>query len=120
MKGLLKTKSPWNQFLVLIGITLVSFFVVIFAGTIVLAAVTGTGLKEMTGMTKMDFSKPGTITFIRGLQVIQFFALFFIPVILCAYLFSNQPKKYLGLKKPWHLGYYAAGIGLMLLAIPLT
>jgi len=120
MKGLLKTKSPGSQFLVLVGITLVSFFVIGIIGTIILASVSGTGVKELTEITKMDFSKPGMIGFVRGLQVVQFFSLFLVPVLICARLFSSNSKEYLGLKKPWHPGYYIAGIGIMLLAIPLT
>src|SRR5690242_14516145 len=105
MKGVLKTKSAGRQFLVLIGITLACLFILGFVGTLILASVSGTDMKDLAGMTKMDFSKPGTISFVRGLQIVQFFSLFLIPVMICAYLFSTESKKYLGLKRPWNGGY---------------
>jgi membrane protease YdiL (CAAX protease family) len=120
MKGLLKTKSAGSQFLLLVGITLVSLFVVTLIGTLILTAVSGIDLKQLVEIRKIDFSKPNAITFIRGMQIVQFFSLFVVPVTICAYLFSNEPKKYLGLKKPWHSGYFFAGIGIMLLAVPFS
>jgi len=120
MKGVLKTKSPGNQFLVLIGITLVSLFVVMLLGTVLLASISGKGIKELTEISKMDYSKPGTINFLRGLQIVQFFAFFLVPVFICAYLFSEDSFKYLGLSKPTSNGYYLTGIAVMLLAIPVT
>ena len=120
MKGLLKTKPAWNQFIVLVSLALVSFFVLGFIGTLLVTTVTGMGLKELNDLVKMDFSQPGAIAFLRGMQVVQFISLFIVPVFLCAWLFSTDTKKYLGLKKPSHMGYFIAGIAVMLLAIPLT
>lgn len=120
MKGLLKSKPAWTQFLLLVSIALVSFFVLGLVGTIILSSVSGIGIKEMGEISKLDFSRPGAFTFIRGMQVVQFISLFLVPSLLCGWLFSTNSRQYLGLKKPSHPGYFIAGIGAMLLAIPFT
>ncbi len=120
MRGLLKTKSAWNQFLVLVSLALVSFFVIGLVGTLVLSSVTGIGIKEMSDLSIFDFNRPGAMTFIRGMQVVQFIGLFLVPVFICARLFSTGSKQYLGLRKPaWPL-YFLIGTAVMLFAIPLT
>jgi len=120
MKGLLKSKSAWTQFLIFVSITLVSFFVLGLVGTLVLSSISGIGIKEMGDISKLDFSQPGAFTFIRGMQFVQFISLFLVPSFLCARLFSTDSKQYLGLRKPSHSAYFIAGIGILLLAIPLT
>ena len=120
MKGLLKSKPAWTQFLILVCVTLVSFFVLGLVGTLLLSSLSGIGIKEMDDMSKLDFSQPGTSTFIRGMQVVQFISLFLVPALICGRLFSTNSKQYLGLRRPSHTAYFLAGIGVMLLAIPLS
>jgi len=120
MKGLLKTKPALHQFLILLCVVLVSYFVLGLIGTFILSAVTGIPVTEMTDMSKMDFSKPGVISFVRGLQVVQFISLFIVPVFICSRLFSTHSRKYLGMKQPFHSGFIIVGVGVMLIAIPFT
>lgn len=120
MKGLLKSKSAGNQFLLLISIALVSFFLLGLLGTIILSAITGINVTELNDSSKWDFSKPGIINFIRGMQVVQFIALFLVPSLVCARLFSTDTKKYLGLKKPSNNFYFLVGVAVMIVAIPLV
>jgi uncharacterized protein len=121
MKGLLKTKSAWNQFLIMISITLVSFFLLGgVIGMLILSSVTGLSLQEMMDISTLDFSKESTILFLRGMQVVQFITLFVIPVFFCARLFSTDTPQYLGLRRPTHPAYFFAAVGVMFLAIPLT
>lgn len=120
MRGLLKSKSAGSQFLLFISITLVSFFLLGLLGTMALSAITGINIIEFGDPSKWDFTKPGFITFIRGMQVVQFIGLFLVPVLICARLFSTDSKKYLGLKKPSNKFYFLAGIALMIVAIPLV
>lgn len=120
MRGLLKSRRAFTQFILLVSIALVSFFVVGMIGTLILSAITGVPVTDLSDMSKLDFSKPGVLTFIRGMQVIQFISLFTIPVFICARLFSTDSRKYLGLKQPSNVGYYLAGIAVMLFAIPLV
>jgi uncharacterized protein len=120
MKGLLKTKPAINQFLVLFGVTLVSLFLIGAIASVIMIPISGIKLSEIKDVLKTDFSKPGVLTYFRGLQVIQFLALFIIPVFICAHLFSENKKEYLGLKIPSNTAYYVAGIAILLLAIPLA
>jgi membrane protease YdiL (CAAX protease family) len=118
MKGLLKAKSPGMQFLILISFALASFFIIGLIGTVILSQVSGMSLDTMSDPSKWDYNSTTLITVIRGMQVIQFISLFLIPTFLCAWLFSTNSKKYLGLQMPSNLGYFLVGVGVMLLAIP--
>lgn len=120
MRGLLKSKSAGNQFLLLISISLVSFFLLGLAGTMVLSALTGINIVELSDSSKWNFSKPGIINFIRGMQAVQFISLFLVPSLICARLFSTDAKQYLGLKKPSNAFYFLVAIAVMILAIPLV
>jgi membrane protease YdiL (CAAX protease family) len=119
MHGLLKSKPAWSQFIILISICLVSFFILSLVGMTLLATLSGIKLTEMGNMAKWDFSKPEVIFIIRGMQVVQFISLFLIPVFLCARLFSTNTKKYLGFKAPSNSIYFITGIGIMIVSIPL-
>lgn len=119
MQGLLKSRSAGTQFLILICIALVSFFIISLIGTLILASMSGMKLKELSDLSKWDYSKPEVIFLLRGMQVVQFISLFLIPTFVCARLFSTNTKKYLGLKAPSNLGYLAVSIAIMLISIPL-
>ncbi|OSZ73851.1 hypothetical protein CAP36_17790 [Chitinophagaceae bacterium IBVUCB2] len=120
MRGLLKGKSASSQFLLLIGIALFSLFMMAMIGTSILSVITGIKTSELMDSGNWDFSKPAMITFLRGMQVIQFLGLFILPTFICARLFSTDSKKYLGLKKPSNGFYFLAGIAIMIVALPLV
>jgi uncharacterized protein len=120
MKGLLKSKSPGSQLLLLVGICIFSLFIFSLIGTIILAKIAGMKLTELSDMSKWDYSKPEIIFLIRGMQVVQFVGLFLIPVFVCARLFSTDTGKYLGFKKPSNNLYYVVAIAVMIVAIPLV
>ena len=120
MKGLLKTKSPGTQFLILISIALASFFLIGILGTVVLSKISGMDLETMSDSSKWDYNSPTLITVIRGMQIIQFVSLFLIPTFICAWLFSTDSKKYFGLKKPSNMAYFVVAAGILLLSLPLV
>lgn len=120
MRGLLKAKPAGTQLLILISIALVSLFLFGLLGTVVLSGITGINLMSLSDSSKWDYTNPGIITFIRGMQVVQFIALFLVPTFLGAWLFSTDSKKYLGLKKPSNASYFLAAVAVMILAIPFT
>jgi membrane protease YdiL (CAAX protease family) len=51
---------------------------------------------------------------------VQFIALFLLPSLFCARLFSNNSGQYLGLKKPSKSFYWIAGATVMIIALPLV
>lgn len=120
MRGLLKAKSAGSQFLILISIAMVSFFLLGLIGTMLLSAITGINVAELSDSSKWNFSKPGIISFIRGMQAVQFIGLFLVPTLICAHLFSTDAKTYLGLKKPSSKFYFLTGVAIMLVSIPLV
>ena len=118
MKGLLKSKSPGTQFLILISIALASFFIFGLLGTVLLSKITGISLDSMSDSSKWNYNDGRLAMLIRGMQIIQFITLFLIPTFLCAWFFSTDSKKYLGLKMPSNLTYFLVGSAVMILAIP--
>lgn len=122
MKGSLKTRSGLNQFLLFVSVAIVSFVVLSAIGGLVVYQIYGKamGMKGIQDLVKINYDHPNAPNFIRGLQVVQFISLFIIPSFLCAYLYSGQIKKYLGLKPPPHTLYWIYGIAVMLLALPLA
>jgi membrane protease YdiL (CAAX protease family) len=121
MKGLLKSKSPGSQLLLVISIAMVSFFLIsAIIGPLILGAITGISLKEFAEIAKGNFSNPNSITFIRGLNLLQFLGLFVIPCFICAHLFGTNSFKYLGLKKPGSNLYLIIGVAALIVAIPLV
>ena len=120
MQGLLKSKSPLNQFLVLICIALVSFFVIGLAGTMIISKMTGIDMLTMGDPSKWDIKDGRYATVLRGFQLAQFIGLFLVPALICAHLFSTDRKKYLGLNMPGDGTYVVAAVGILLVAIPLV
>ncbi len=120
MRGLLKAKSPGIQLVVTISLALVGLFILGLIGTVILSAITGMSLTEMSKTDKWDYTDPKIIFVIRGMQVIQFVSLFLIPTLISARLFSTNSRNYLGLKKPLNPTYYFIGILVMVLAFPLV
>lgn len=120
MKGLLKSKRPSTQFLLLICFALASFFLVGLLGTVLLSRISGMSLQDMSESSKWDYNSETLVTVIRGMQFIQFIALFIIPSFLCAWLYSTNSREYLGLRPPSRPVYFLAGIAVLLLALPLV
>ncbi len=119
MKGLFKHKPAGNQLLLMVCFALVGVFIIgSLMGTIVLSAITGIKTTELLDFSKLDYNRPGVITYIRGLQVFQFLGLFLVPSLLCAWLFSTNSKKYLGLRTPKGETFWIIGMLVMILAIP--
>lgn len=119
MKGLLKMRPAWSHFLVFIGVAIVSMVVFGLMGTVILSKIAGKSLVEMSDMAKWDYSKDQTIFLLRGYQVVQFISLFVIPVFLCAWLFSTNTTKYLGLKAPSNKNFFIWSVLIMIVSIPL-
>ena len=120
MRGILKHKPAGNQFLVLIGITIVSFLFFSTAGFIVASRLTGMSLQELAQPEKWNYKSNSVIIFFRVSQTAQFFGAFLVPCFLCAYFFSSNSRKYLGLRQPESVRFYAWAVFALLLAIPLV
>ena len=108
------------QLLLFLGMAFGIFFVVFLLGSMILSQITGIGLFEMGEISKWDGSNPNQMTAIRGMLLLQFLGMFLIPSLLFSYFSDPAPLHYLGLKTPFKPGYWAVGIVLLLVAIPIV
>jgi len=88
-----------------------------FIGTFILAKATGIDLITISDPDKWDYANPSLLTFLRGMLVIQFFALYIIPVFLFARFCDPKPTQYLGLTSAKPV-YFIFGIIVLLVALP--
>jgi len=120
-KGFYQDRSTGQQLLLLLGLSLMSFFIVGLLGTFILSAITGITVEQLATISKMKTPHPQLGFFIRGMQLAQFLGLFLIPSWLAARLFSTQPTRaYLTLCRPVHPGFWMIGITILLFSLPLV
>ena len=118
MKGLLAHRSPLNQLLTLVGIALFSFFTIGLVGTIALQSITGLSVDALADLKPESMAKPGMLTFLRGMQLVQFIGLFLVPSLICARLFSPEPNQFLGFRQPNLRAFWFWSILIMLISLP--
>lgn len=118
MKGLLAHRPPLNQLLTLVGVALACFFAVGMVGTIALQAITGISLEALTSSSPEAISSPGMLTFLRGMQFIQFIGLFVLPTWICARLFSYEPNRLIGMQAPNLNAFWFWSILIMVISLP--
>ena len=105
------------QLLVFAGMAIGCFMIFGFIGTFVLAKATGIDLITISDPDNWDYANPSLLTFLRGMLVIQFFALYIIPVFLFARFCDPKPTKYLGLTSARPI-YFILGMIVLLVALP--
>ena len=120
MKGLLAHRPPLNQLITLVAIALVSFFSVAMIGTIALQALTGISVDSLSNLSPAQLSKPGMLTFLRGMQFVQFIGLFVLPAWICSQLFSYEPNRFLGFQAPNLSQFWFWSILIMIILLPFT
>ncbi|HMT74469.1 MAG TPA: CPBP family intramembrane metalloprotease [Chitinophagaceae bacterium] len=120
MRGFLKNKPAFNQLLIVAGVTLMSLFVIGAIGSLIVSFVAGVPFSEMADTKNWNYSSPKTIFVVRGMLLVQFFALCVIPSYVAARLFGENNSRYLGLRPPSNLIYFVAGVALLLFSTPLV
>jgi membrane protease YdiL (CAAX protease family) len=118
MKGLLAHRPPLNQLLVFVGISLFSFFVIALLGTAILQGITGISVDSLSDLNAKQLSQPGMLTFLRGMQLVQFIGLFLIPAWIGARLFSYEPNRFLGFQAPNLNNFWFWSILIMIILLP--
>ena len=112
-----KKVHPMLQLLVFAGMAIGCFMIFGFIGTFVLAKATGIDLITISDPDKWDYANPSLLTFLRGMLVIQFFALYIIPVFLFARFCDPKPTQYLGLTSAKPI-YFILGMIVLIVALP--
>ena len=105
------------QLLMFGGMAIGCFMIFGFIGTFVLAKATGIDLMTLSDPDKWDYANPSLLTFLRGMLVVQFFALYIIPVFLFARFCDPKPTQYLGLTSAKSL-YIILGLIILIIALP--
>jgi hypothetical protein len=113
-----KKVHPMLQLVIFAGMAMGCFMIFGFIGTFVLAKATGIDLITISDPDKWDYANPSLLTFLRGMLVIQFFALYIIPVFLFARLCDPKPTQYLGLTSAKPI-YFILGNVLLVLFLSL-
>ncbi|MBM3914511.1 MAG: CPBP family intramembrane metalloprotease [Sphingomonadales bacterium] len=120
-KGFYQERSSGQQLLLLMSLTLMSFFSIGLLGTFLLSAITGITVEQLATLSKMKVPHPQLGFFIRGMQLAQFLGLFLVPSWLATRLFSAEPaRSYLKLNRPVHSGFWIIGVTVLLFALPLV
>ena len=112
-----KKVHPLLQLLIFGGMAMGCFMIFGFIGTFVLAKASGIDLMTLSDPDKWDYANPSLLTFLRGMLVVQFFALYIIPVFLFARFCDPKPTQYLGLTSAKPV-YFIFGIIVLLVALP--
>jgi len=112
-----KKVHPILQLLIFGGMAIGCFMIFGFIGTLILAKTTGMDLLTLSDPDKWDYSDPALLSFLRGMLVIQFFALFITPVFLFARFCDSQPIQYLGLRSAKPI-YFILGVTVLIVALP--
>ncbi len=87
-------------------------------GISVLSKITGISIFQLQDSKNWDLTNPATMTFMRGMILIQFLFLFSIPALLFAYFSDPHPMRYLGLRAPKNHLYWILGIALIIVGYP--
>ena len=112
-----KKVHPVLQLLIFAGMAMGCFMIFGFIGTFVLAKAAGIDLVTLSDPDKWDYANPSLLTFLRGMLVVQFFALYIIPVFLFARFCDPKPIQYLGLTSAKPL-YIILGVAALIVALP--
>jgi len=112
-----KKVHPMLQLLMFGGMAMGCLMIFGLVGTMILAKVTGIDVLTLSDPDKWDYSNPSLLTFLRGSLVVQFIALYIIPVFLFARFCDPKPTQYLGLTSSKPI-YFILGITVLLVALP--
>jgi len=112
-----KKVHPLLQLLIFAGMAVGCFMIIGFIGTLILSKATGIDLMTLADPDKWDYADPSLLTFLRGMLVVQFLALYIIPVFLFARFCDAKPTHYLGLTSAKPI-YFILGITVLLVALP--
>ena len=112
-----KKVHPMLQLLMFGGMAMGCLMIIGLVGTMILAKVTGIDVLTLSDPDKWDYSNPSLLTFLRGSLVVQFFALYIVPVFLFARFCDPKPTQYLGLTSAKPI-YFILGITVLLVALP--
>lgn len=109
--------KPLHQFLLLLFLMVVGFFVVMVISVILAIPFFGTNLLfQLT--TGYDFNNPEMVNLLKYFQVSQSIGIFIVPSLIAAYLFSENLSQFLFLNKGLKIEVVLLVVILMIVASP--
>jgi len=110
MHTYLRNRPPWIQLIIFGGLTGGIFVASIYIGTGIVAQANHMNFSQIASMTITDYARPELAGVIKGLLIVQFFGLFFLPSLVFAYLTDPKPLAYAGLKPPERISFLFIGL----------
>ena len=98
MKAIWQQNTPYSQFLVSVGIILLSAVLFTVIGMVAGTAIYGLTMTELQSILGQN-NTPQALSIFRLIQILFAFGAFVVPPFVIAYLFSEKPLEYLGLTK---------------------
>lgn len=98
MKAIWQQNTPYSQFLITVGVILLSAVTFTVISMVAGTAIYGLRMTEVEGILA-DRSSPQALSIFRLIQTLSAIGTFVIPPFVIAYLFSERPMEYLGLTK---------------------
>ena len=112
-----KKVHPILQLVIFGGMAIGCFMIIGFIGTLILANMTGIDIMTLSDPDNWDYTDPSMLTFLRGMLIVQFIAMFIIPVFIFARLCDPKPAEYLGLRSAKPI-YFILGTVVLIIALP--
>ena len=112
-----KKVHPFLQLIIFSGMAIGCFMIVGFIGMFIIASMTGIDIQTLSDPDKWDYTDPSMLTFVRGMLIVQFLAMFIIPVFIFARLCDSKPAEYLGLRSTKSI-YFVLGTIVLIIALP--
>lgn len=114
---ILKNAHPFSKLLFALFIVFSSFLIILLLSLLISIPVFGIDILNFK--MYFDVNNPDNIAFIKFMQIMQSLALFVIPSIIAAFVFSDDIKKYLSLRGKVEFTDVLIAVLIMISAIPI-
>ncbi len=118
MKAIWQKNTPYSQFLISVGVILLSAVLFTVISMVVGTAVYGLRMSELEGILG-NMNDPAALPIFKMVQTVFAIGAFVIPPFVIAYLFSMRPMEYLSLDKSSKAVTYVLIVALVLVITPL-
>jgi membrane protease YdiL (CAAX protease family) len=111
MHTYLRNKPAWLQLIIFGGLTGGILILAFTLGIGIVAHINHLSVMQIASMRPADYARPELAGVIKGLLIVQFFGIFFLPPLVFAYLADPHPLAYAGIKAPQRNSFFLiAGI----------
>lgn len=118
MKAIWQKNTPYSQFLISVGVILLSAVLFTVVSMVAGTAIYGLRMTELEGILG-NMNDPQALPIFRMIQTLSAIGTFVIPPFIIAYLFSIQPLAYLSLNKSSKALTYLLIVTVMIVITPL-